>query len=113
MPDPSIILDAHLDIAYNTLRNGRVFTDSVYKQRKREAQLSSAQIKQLDGTITVALPEMLLGRIGIAFGTLFVSPASNPEFGDTQISYSTPREAHDRASTELSVYKRLADDGAI
>lgn len=113
MPDPSIILDAHLDIAYNTLRNGRVFTDGVYKQRGREAQLSSAQIEHLGGVITVALPEMLLGRVGIAFGTLFVSPASNLEFGDERISYSTPRQAHDRARTELSVYQRLADDGAI
>ncbi|MHB8626742.1 MAG: dipeptidase [Aggregatilineales bacterium] len=113
MPDPSIILDAHLDIAYNVLRNGRVFTDSVYKQRRREAQLSSEQIKHLDGMITVALPEMLLGRVGIAFATIFVSPASNPEFGDEKISYATPRQAHDRAREQLTVYQRLADDGLI
>lgn len=112
-PDPAIILDAHLDIAYNVIRNGRVFTQSVYAQRRREAALSPAQIRQLEGVITVALPEALLGRVGIAFGTLFVSPAGNHDFGDAAISYNTPREAYDQALKQLDVYQRLADDGLI
>jgi membrane dipeptidase len=105
MPDPAIILDAHLDIAYNTIRYGRKFTQSVYAQRQREGQV--------EDVITVALPEALLGRVAIGFGTLFVSPISHAEFGDDEISYRTPREAHDQAHKQLAVYQKLADDGAI
>jgi len=105
--DPHIIIDAHLDIAYNVLRNKRNFMESVYAQRVREA---GRPIETEEGSITVALPQALLGRVGIVFGTLFVSPAASPNFTDAQISYSTPREAYQRALAQLDVYQRLADE---
>ena len=109
LPDPAIILDAHLDIAYNTRRNGRDFTRSVYKQRVREA----GTFAEKEGVITVALPEALLGRVGVVFGTIFVSPATSAEFGDEKISYNTPREAYQRAIEQWEVYQDLADRGVI
>ncbi len=106
MADPLFIFDAHLDIAYNTVRNGRDFGQSVYTQRKREV---GHAIEMDEGTLTVALPEALLGRVGIAFGTLFVSPANSSTFADERISYRTPREAYQRALDQWDVYQRLAD----
>jgi len=109
VPDPLIVLDAHLDIAYNTIRNGRDFTQSVYKQRSREVGTPAEN----EGIITVALPEALLGRVGVAFGTIFVSPLTSADFGDARISYSTPREAYQRALDQWAVYQDLADRGVI
>lgn len=106
MAEPNIILDAHLDIAYNTILWGREFTQSVYKQRQREA---NTDIPQKEGVITVALPEALLGRVGVVFGTLFTSPATSASFSDEKISYRTPREAYQHALDQWDVYQRLAD----
>ncbi len=81
---------------------------SVYKQRQRETGVAAVD----EGTITVALPEALLGRVGIAFGTLFTAPATLSEFNDVRISYNTPREAYQRALAQIDVYQRLADEHA-
>ncbi len=107
--DPRIILDAHLDIAMNVVLNRRDFLQSVYKQRQREA---GTPVEKRDGIITVALPELLLGRIGIVFGTLFTSPAWSADFVDDKISYRTPQEAYQRALAQIGVYQRLADEHA-
>src|SRR5437868_1942081 len=89
--DLRIIVDAHEDIAYNTLNFGRNFINSVYRTRQLEAANPTNQ-----GTATVGLPEALLGRVGIIFGTLFVSPVAHKMLNEVTF-YETPAQAYKQA----------------
>ena len=64
-----IIVDAHLDLAYNALNNGRFLTQSIADIRKIELP------DRYRGQITATIPEMKKGGIGLVFGTLFVTPS--------------------------------------
>jgi membrane dipeptidase len=107
--DPQIIVDAHEDIAYNTLNFGRDFVKSAFEKRRLEANSESVKVS---GTATIGLPDALLGRVAIIFGTLFVEPAfartEMGAFGD--LVYETPKEAYQQALAQLDVYQRLADE---
>lgn len=105
MPDPSIIVDAHLDIAWNKAVFGRDFTLSAHGKRQLEA---NTDVPARNGNATVGLPELLLGRVGIVFGTLFVSPAYEAFAGEA--GYETPAEAHKLAMAQVDYYHRLADE---
>ncbi len=100
--DPAIIVDAHEDIAYNTVNYGRDYLQSVYRKRQREAESPTPQ-----GTATIGLPEAILGRVGIIFGTLFVSPAWRTMFDEQ--SYETPMQAYKQAMEQIDIYQRLAE----
>ena len=102
--DPQIILDAHEDIAANTLLFGRDFTESAYAKRKREAVNPPPN---LWGTAITGLPDALLGRVGIIFGTLFVAPAWAAMGGER--GYETSAEAYKMALDQIDVYNRLAE----
>lgn len=99
----TIILDAHLDIAWNYLGNGRDFLHSVADKRAREAQ-SPTQAQ--DGTTTVSLPDALAGNVGIIFATLYTCPDWARMFAN-DIVYATPQEAHNQASQQLGYYETL------
>jgi membrane dipeptidase len=101
--DPRIIVDAHEDIAYNTLNFGRNFINSVYRTRQLEANQPISQ-----GTATVGLPEAILGRVAIMFGTLFASPAAH-KMGDEVTYYETPAQAYKQGIAQIDVYQRLAE----
>ena len=101
-----IIVDAHLDIAYNTVCYGRDYTLPAYKKRRAEAYTLTDP-----GPATVGLPDALLGRVGLVFGTLFVSPAERAFSGrQTEPRYRNAREAHALALRQLDIYERLAGD---
>src|SRR5262249_15533669 len=97
--DPQIIVDAHEDIAANTVRFGREFTESAYAKRKGEA--SKAQ-PDGGGSGTTGLPEALLGRVGIIFGTLFVAPAHSTM--GSERGYEPPADAYKMALRQMDVY---------
>src|SRR5512143_3691047 len=108
MPDPQIIVDTHEDIAFNALSFGRDFSRSVHLTRRLEA---NTPIPQVAGTAMTGLPEAILGRVGIIFGTLFTEPAWS-KTGDAYqaVLYETPAEACQHALNEIDVYQRLADE---
>ncbi|MCC7446689.1 MAG: membrane dipeptidase [Anaerolineae bacterium] len=107
--DPPIIVDGHEDIAYNTVGYGRAFTQSVYEKRRREA---GTDIPRQTGTATTGLPEALLGRVGIIFGTLFTEPTWAQAISGIQspFTYDTPAQAYKQAVAQIDVYQRLADE---
>ena len=98
-----ILVDAHQDIAYNIVSHNRDYTLPVYKQRR---QLTT------HGTLpTLGLPDALLGRVAIVFGTLFVAPKGRgliPHGNEPM--YADAREAHDKALKQLEYYERLAGE---
>jgi len=109
-PAPDLILDAHLDIAFAALVSGREWTRPVYESRRTEA---GSETEMREGVRVAGLREALLGRVGIAFGTIFTSPArKGAQFRDDLISYHTPREAYERGLAQLDYYNRLADEYA-
>jgi membrane dipeptidase len=107
MPEPIIIVDAHQDIAYNQLAFGRDYRESAYHKRQLEAH---APHLEKSGTATLGLPDNLLGRVAIAFATLFVAPRRGQLAAFEPVTYSNPREAHDQAMRQWDYYQRLADE---
>ncbi len=102
-----IIVDAHQDIAYNYRAYGRDYRRSAYEKRERER--SSAELAH-SGTAMLGLSDALLGRVAVVFATLFTAPRrENTSATYRQVSYTTPREAHDQALQQWDHYQRLAD----
>jgi membrane dipeptidase len=100
-----IVLDAHQDIAYNALGNIRDYRQSVEYHRNREG----AAAKDI---ATLGLPDALLGRVAIAFATLFVEPAGSPlgKMPGEDLSYKNASEAYSKAMRQMDYYQRLTDE---
>src|SRR5438093_4368521 len=107
--DPEIIIDAHEDIAYNAINFGRDFTRGAYMKRRLEV---NTEVPEINGSATTGLPDALLGRIGIIFGTVFVEPTlSSAVMGVVSgLTYETPKEAYQQGVDQLDIYQRLADE---
>ena len=82
-PEPMLIIDGHLDMAYNALFHRRDLTQSVQTLREREdpgPKLGPDHPDSLrerrgllplgKGVPTVALPAMRQGRVGIMLSTI-------------------------------------------
>lgn len=97
-----LIVDAHQDIAYNALGSLRDYRQSALEHRQREGTLEA----------TLGLPDALLGRVGVVFSTLFVEPKAkmlSPVVG-ADFSYTTPKEAYQKALLQMDYYQRLTDE---
>lgn len=100
-----IIVDAHEDIAYNGVRFGRDYRHSVALTRRREAGSAHP-----NGIATTGLPDSILGRVAVVFGTLFVAPdAGSSILLDDSPRYRTPAEAYEMALGQWDYYQRLFD----
>ena len=104
---PTIIVDAHQDIAYNYMLYGREYRQPALKTRRLEGQ-RPAQTKYM-GYISNGLPDAILGRVAIVFGTLFVDPATSA-FAPPSHSYHTKEEAYQLAMQQMDYYHRLHDE---
>jgi membrane dipeptidase len=103
-----IVIDAHEDIAYNVLCYGRDYRQPALGTRRLEA--GSAMLQQR-GNAVLGLPDALLGRVGLAFATLFVAPYDGKDDQPwSSLSYKTPREAYQLAAQQMDYYHRLADE---
>lgn len=100
-----MIVDAHLDMAFNDVQHGRDLTQSLETVRQKEKG------KCPNGIATVTLPELQKGNVGIIFGTIFVMPsASAIPINGANVLYHNPAEAHQQGMTQLDYYHRLADE---
>ena len=102
-----IIVDAHLDIAYNAVGLGRDLTQPVAEIRAAEERLP-VEYRRAVGTCLVSVPALLAGRVAVAGGSVFVDKASK----HYPLGYHTLAEAHQRAVKQLDYYRRLADEDA-
>lgn len=102
-----IVLDAHLDLAWNMRDLDRDFRLSAYAKRKAEA---GTPIPDKEGICMVGLPEALLGRVAIIFATLFANPQGSAYSLPSRHMYSTPAEAHQIGMNQLDYYHQLADE---
>ena len=88
-----MIVDAHLDLAWNALDHGR------------DLLLPLEELRARAGTSTpmVTLPALREGGVGLVFATLYVDPKS----------YPTPSEAHRAALAQLELYLAWEDSGWV
>ncbi len=101
-----IIVDAHLDLAYNAVVLGRDLLRPV--KAIRDLEVETPPPGGPAGTCMTTLPELLKGRVAIVGGSLFIAPdfkgSLEPRY------YHTPQEAHRHAVQQLDYYRRLADE---
>jgi membrane dipeptidase len=105
-----IIVDAHEDIGFNALVGGRDYLKNALEKRRAEAGTPAAE---REGLASIGLPDAILGRVAIVFGTLFVEPnrktAISPEPFSTGFLYNTPHEAYQVALKQADYYQLLYD----
>jgi len=107
-PNNLLVIDAHLDLAYNALAFGRDYRRSALETRALEQQ---SETPAVNGQCTVGLPELLAGNVAIVFGTLFTMPAHRA-LSRMDIVYRDAQEAHRQGMAQLDVYHRWADEGS-
>jgi membrane dipeptidase len=95
-----LIIDAHLDLAWNALQWNRDLQASVHTIRARESALTGAG----RGQGTVALPEMRVGRIALCFATLLARSTGRAL---QNLDYSSPLQAYAVAQGQLAYYHSL------
>src|SRR5574342_877139 len=99
-----LIIDAHLDLAWNALQWNRNLQHSVYTIRTGESNLSGPG----RGQGTVALPEMREGRVALCFATLLArSTGRNIQ----NLDYSSPLQAYAVVQGQLAYYRALEQAG--
>jgi membrane dipeptidase len=101
-----LLIDAHLDLAWNALQWNRDLQSSVYTIRTRESKLVGAG----RGQGTVALPEMRTGCVALCFVTLI---ARSTGHAIQNLDYSSPLQAYAVAQGQLAYYKALNELGEI
>jgi membrane dipeptidase len=101
-----LIIDAHLDLAWNALQWNRNLQQSVYTIRTAESELTEAG----RGQSTVALPEMRKGRVALCFATVL---ARSTGHAVPNLDYSSPLQAYAAAQGQLNYYRALHDTGEI
>jgi membrane dipeptidase len=101
-----LMIDGHLDLAWNALDWRRDLTRSVAELRAAEGKTSG----EGRGSNTVALPEMRQAEIAIAVVTLFagVSPT-----GQLSGGYPCPEIAYAAAQGQLAYYRALEREGKV
>ena len=101
-----LIVDAHLDIAWNALQFERDLLQSVHTIRQTETTLAGKG----RGLNTVALPEMRQGRVFLSIATLLARASGHPAPG---IEYRSVEQAHAVAEGQLAYYRALEAAGHI
>lgn len=102
-----ILVDGHLDLAYNAVVLGRDVRQPIKDIRASERR--SPPPSRHAGTCLVSIPELIAGRIAIIGGSLFVAPAWKRWQDDARV-YHDAAEAHQHAIIQLDFYRRLADE---
>ena len=98
-----LIVDAHEDLAYNALVDGRDYLVSAYATRAKEA---GGPVAELNGLCMLGLPEWLSGGVAVVFATLTAIPRSHAHLGEP--GYPNAEAAHQQAVAQLNIYRRWA-----
>src|SRR5688572_20435153 len=101
-----LIIDAHLDLAWNALQWNRDLQASVPTIRQQEKHLTDPG----RGQGTVALPEMRKGRVAVSFVTLIARSTGRIE---PNLDYASPLQAYAAAQGQLAYYRALNESGEV
>src|SRR5258706_8472121 len=101
-----LIIDAHLDLAWNALQWNRNLQQSVITIRAQESNLTEPG----RGQGTVALPEMRKGRVALCFATLLARSTGQVV---QLIDYASPEQAYAIAQGQLVYYHALNESNEV
>lgn len=102
-----IIVDAHIDLAWNMLSFGRDYTLSAGEIRRRE---KGTLIPDHNGEALVGWPDFQRGQVAIVFSTLFASPIRRQAAAWDHQVYSTTTQARSMYRAQLDTYYRLVEE---
>ncbi len=109
-----LLIDAHLDLAWNALSFDRDLTEPVEEINAREQEMTDSRAR---GHATVSLPEMQRGQMAVCLGTLLAHarPDICPPEGHPRISleHRSPSAAYGIAQGQLAYYRLLQRQGYI
>jgi membrane dipeptidase len=101
-----IVIDSHLDLAWNALNWNRDLTLSVDDIRRSEAGISG----KARGRNTVAFPEMQKGDVAISLATVLARASS---LRDPMLDYRTQEIAYAMAQGQLAYYRVMQAQGRV
>ena len=101
-----LVIDSHLDLAWNALLADRDLLRSAHTIRAQEVHTPG----KARGQGTVALPELRAGRVAVCFATLLARCTGNPV---SHIDYRSPAQAYGAARGQLAYYKGLELGGTV
>lgn len=101
-----LIIDGHLDLAWNALQWNRDLRQSVYTIRTVERDVP----KKGYARGTVALPELCAGRIALSFATVMARSTGTPA---PHLDYPSPAQAYGVAQGHLAYYRALEAQGHV
>src|SRR5258708_9924327 len=101
-----LIIDSHLDLAWNALQWNRNLQQSVARIWPQEGNLTDPG----RGQGTVALPEMRKGRVALCFATLMARSTGQAV---PLIDYASPEQAYAIAQGQLAYYHALDEVGEV
>jgi len=99
-----LVIDSHLDLAWNALQWNRDLLLSVYTTRSLEIRTPGPGRAQG----TVALPEMRKGRVALSFATMLARSTGTPV---PYLDYLSPLQAYGVALGQLAYYRALEREG--
>jgi membrane dipeptidase len=99
-----LMIDSHLDLAWNALQWERDLTASAYTIRAQEA--GTPGVGRAQGT--VALPDLRRGRVAVCFGTTLARATGRPTPG---IDYRSPLQTYAVAQGQIAYYRALEQAG--
>ena len=109
-----LIVDAHLDLAWNAMSFNRDLTEPVKQIRERERAMEDHPAR---GKCTVAFGEMKQGAVGACVGTLLarakrdVAPAAG--FKRTDLDVGTQEIASAVARGQMAYYREMESAGQV
>lgn len=101
-----LIIDAHLDLAWNALQWNRDLTCSVYTIRNME-RTNKLSVPGY-GMNTVALPEMRQGKVAVSFVTLLARSTGHPV---PNVDFGSLAQAYGIAQGQMAYYYALEAEG--
>ena len=116
-----IIIDSHLDLAWNALSWNRDLTKSVQEIRKAETGMSETT----RAANTVAFPDMRKGKVAISLATVLARARGAVDdnldsrtiqmafVGDSRLDYGNQEMAYAVAQGQLAYYRVLESEGQV
>ena len=105
---PMLIVDSHLDLAFNAIQINRDITQPAAVVRTHDHQSSLYRW----GSSTVTFPELRKGRVGIVFGTVMSRIDPTDWLGRTGGMYSQA-QCYGVGHGHYSFYKAMERDGIL
>ena len=98
-----LIIDAHEDIAFNVLVDGRDYLQSAYITRLAE---KGSPAPETNGICMLGLPEWIQAKVAVIFATLTTIPRALAHPGE--MSYANIEASYQQALAQLAIYRRWA-----